>query len=61
MTIVTARRLAGGAALLGALGMGKPPQAQMGVGTWVRKATLLVVAGCSPARPPRSGYGSSAG
>ena len=39
MTIGTARRLVCSIVLLGALGPAKPLHAQVGVGTWVRKAT----------------------
>ena len=39
MTTATARRLACSIALLGALGPAGSLQAQLGVGTWVRKAT----------------------
>ena len=39
MTTVTARSLACGVALLGALGSATSLHAQMGIGTWVRKST----------------------
>lgn len=39
MTIGTARSLACGVALLGALGSARSLHAQLGVGTWVRQAT----------------------
>ena len=39
MTIVTARSLVYGVALLGALGSARSLHAQIGVGTWVRKST----------------------
>ncbi len=39
MTIVTVRSLACGVALLGALGSARSLQAQIGIGTWVRKST----------------------
>lgn len=39
MTIVTARSLACGVAILGVLGFARPMHAQLGVGTWVRKST----------------------
>jgi hypothetical protein len=39
MTIATAQSLVCSIVLLSALGPARPPQAQIGVGTWVRKAT----------------------
>lgn len=42
MTIVTARSLACSVALLGALGSARSLHAQMGIGTWVRKATAAM-------------------
>jgi hypothetical protein len=44
VTVATAGRLACGVALLGALGPARSLHAQIGVGTWVRKATTSMPA-----------------